>query len=120
MGRLSSSVVLVILGLALTAEATNQCRHIFRPEFLFGLEFTVTNEALVTEGNKNPAGYGLQGNPLKEKAWRDLMNRIREKCQSSGRCRTERGQDKHGEAPRSFFKRTVFSSPWVSIPSFWK
>lgn len=80
-----------------------QCVDLHQRRYLFGLEFTFTNEAMVTEGNKNPSNGGLHGNPLKKAAWDALNEKIKQKCAATGDCKTEMSYDKHGQALKVTF-----------------
>lgn len=67
-------------------------------EYLFGLEFTFTNENIINEGNVNPKDYGLAKNPIKAAAWVKWLEIVKDKCAKSPDCITFMSSDKHGDA----------------------
>lgn len=86
---------LLLLLLPFTALGAGLCRDHFRAEFLFGPEFTLTNAKIKAEADEKK-GPGLNGNPIKAKAWKDLCDYLREKCFVTADCVTSKGHDKHG------------------------
>lgn len=72
-------------------------------QYLFGLEFTVTNEHLVNEGNRNPKDYSLSNNPLKKETLTRFWELLKEKCRNFAGCRSSMSADKHGSALRLQF-----------------
>ena len=92
---------LVLLSAALSGWqclAQVRCEQLFLSEYLFGYELTITNQSIVNEGNRNPRISGLAGNPLKEKAWRTLAEKIEALCAKTGDCVVSDGKDKYGPA----------------------
>ena len=72
--------------------------------YLFGLEFTVTNENIVNEGNRNPKDFSLANNPLKKETLTKYWELLKEKCRNFAGCRSTVSSDKHGEALRLQFQ----------------
>lgn len=72
--------------------------------YMFGLEFTVTNQTIVNEGNRNPKDYSLVNNPIKAEALQKFWEMLTEKCQSHPGCRTTMTRDKHDQALRLDFE----------------
>jgi len=72
--------------------------------YMFGLEFTVTNQTIVNEGNRNPKDYSLSNNPVKAQALYKFWEMLAEKCQSHPGCRSTMSRDKHDQALRLDFE----------------
>ena len=86
--------------------AANMCSDFFMPstQYLFGLEFTFTNQKIVDEGNRNPKDAGLENNPLKASHWENWLEIVKEKCKVTSDCVTFMSEDKHGAALAVRFK----------------
>lgn len=72
--------------------------------YLFGLEFTVTNQTIVNEGNRNPKDYSLGNNPIKAQALYKFWEMLAEKCQAHPGCTSTMTRDKHDQALRLQFE----------------
>ncbi len=99
-------LILTLILVASQAQAVNLCVDLFqnKTDYLFGLEFTFTNQILVDEGNRNPQDPSLEGNPLKAAKWLKWLDIVKEKCKGSADCTTEMTYDKHGQALAVIFR----------------
>ena len=97
---------LLIILFSFRLQAANFCSDIFTPgtQYLFGLEFTFTNQKIVDEGNRNPKDPGLEYNPLKASHWEKWLEIVKEKCKVTSDCTTFMSEDKHGAALAVRFK----------------
>ncbi len=87
-------------------QAAPICSDLFTQgtNYLFGLEFTFTNQRIIDEGNRNPKDFGLATNPLKAAAWEKWLEIVKEKCKVTSDCTTYMSEDKHGAALAVRFK----------------
>lgn len=91
--------------------AAPSCRYVFDRKddgYLFGLEFTLTNQMIVNEGNRNPKDYSTANNPLKKSAFDKFVSLLKEKCLITADCTTSETRDKHGPALKVTFKDGYF------------
>lgn len=101
--RVNGVIALTVLLSVSFAQAAPACRQVFNPEFLFGLEFTVTSQEIVDEGNSGKQSGDFYRKPLKEKAWRAFIDRLKAECVKTGDCITKMSSDKHGTALKVIF-----------------
>lgn len=94
------ALFIFVLGLSSLGRAVPSCGSVFRPEFLFGLEFTFTREDLVQEGRSTGRRLDLASNPRKAEVWLELRSHLERVCAQRADCRLVETQDKHGRAVR--------------------
>lgn len=90
----------VLRSLPQARRARTEMRRELPPEdaYRFGLEFTVTTQEIVNEGNRNPKDFSLSNNPIKAEALRRFWDLLKEKCGRHPGCASTMSSDKHGDA----------------------
>lgn len=105
-----SLLILAILT-SLPAYPVERCEWLFQKRFIFGPEFSFTNEEITREGIQKPMEFRFEQSPIRYAQWKKLITKIKLECVKTLECRFQMGEDKHGPALYIIFK----DGYWLSI-----
>lgn len=105
------SLLLLTFLITLRAYPVERCEWLFQKRFIFGPEFTLTNDEITREGVQKPMEFRFEQSPERYSQWKKLITKIKLECVKTLECRFKMGEDKHGPALYIIFK----DGYWLSI-----